>query len=147
MAFDRHRPRVEYLGEQPGRTQRCERPAPVRSPLILAALADTGKGSEKYTARTEDAVYRPDRSADLINEMQGLGEDDAVESVTRQLGAITEIGNQTDLLRPGEQVENLRAVNPAPTEPAGITVASTLQHRAADGERAPAQPPSDRVAI
>src|SRR6185437_476802 len=94
MAFDSHRAGFEYLGEELACTQRCERPAPVCCPLVVAALADTGKGCEKHAIGAENAVYRSDGSADFIYQMQRLHEDDAVEGAAWQPGAVAEVGHE-----------------------------------------------------
>src|SRR5262245_50945983 len=58
--------------------------APVLSPVVhvpAGNLTDAVTGNQEYAARFQDAAQGVECGADIVNELQGLGEDDAVKSV------------------------------------------------------------------
>ena len=66
----------------PGRYP-CKRPTPVPAPLRVVGLADSGEGREEHTSRLQDSVDGPDRGVEVIDQLERLREDDAIERLRR----------------------------------------------------------------
>ena len=105
-----------------------------------------GDGDEQDAARGEDAVQRREGGADVVDELQRLGHDRAVERVVRDVRRVREVADDGRLgvaLRRHEDVHPLDAA----AEAARVVGRGDLEHPAADVLRVPADEALDVDAV
>ena len=66
------------------------------------------------------------------DQVQRLGEDDAVEGVRRDVGGVSQVGHDRGLRGVGVDVENIAAGNPVIAEPPGVRGVADLENATAD---------------
>src|SRR5581483_10654419 len=95
-------------------------------------LGDAAHGAQDRPARLQNAMQRRDRPVDVVDEGEGLGQDDTVEPVRGNLlrGGQVRYDRCTGMAR--VDVENVARDDPVTPELAGVAVITDLQHPAPD---------------
>jgi len=110
----------------------CQSPLPVFSPFIGTFLTDAGKGCKENTARFQNPGQRAQRRPNIVDEMQRLEKQDAIERVRGNLRRVRDIADESCLRVAGLHVQNVAAVHTFAAKAPGVFVIADLQYSAAD---------------
>src|SRR5262245_48144617 len=102
---------------------------PVReTPVILVDLRDTGDCCEQYSSRLENPIKRSQRCLQVVDQLQRLREDDAVEHVGRDVIGVRQIGDDRRVRVIRVHMEDVIGGNLCAAESLGIDVLADLEH-------------------
>ncbi len=127
IGLDYHFALLKRFGQKlPQRPDR-EAPAPLRPPLIVADLTDAGGCRQKPAAWLEDPVNSREGGPDVINQMECLRQDDAVEGVGRKMVGARQIPDER-CSRDGLHVQDIAPSDARATEAASVGIVPNLDH-------------------
>src|SRR5215211_823622 len=137
----------EDLFAQPPRSQFSQSPAIALAELLAARLPDTREGRKQDAAGLQYAPQRPERGANIVNKMESLRTDDAVESVGRNILGAGEIGDDGSLLVGLVHIEHIPLRDTFASVLSGIGRVMDFQHAPSDVLRMAGEKSFDVVAI
>ena len=86
--------RAEHVAEQAISRQGCQRPEPRLPPGVDADRADTRHGDQSNSTRAQDPMQGSHGGFQIVDEMQGLGHDQAIERAGRHAGRVGEVRHE-----------------------------------------------------
>ena len=105
---------------------------PAAAPLAAVDVADPGHREEQDAPRYEGLADVPQRRFEVVDQVQRLGQHDAVERLVGQGPVIGEIADDGRPRRVGVDVEHVGVRHAGAAEPSRVGVVAHLEHAAAD---------------
>ena len=123
---------AEVGGEEPARQARVETPGPRAAPFVSRELADAGKRREDDPAGAQDPVERGDCEVDVVDQVQRLRHDDAVEGPIGDLRSVGEVADDRGGRIAAVDVEHVSPGRTIAAVAARVFVVSDLERPAGD---------------
>src|SRR5262245_49851724 len=102
---------------------------PVReTPVILVDLCDTGDCCEQYPSRLENPIKRSKRCTHVVDQLQRLREDDAVEDGGGDVTGVRQVGNDRRVRVIRVDMEDVVGADLFAAESLGIDILADLEH-------------------
>src|SRR5262245_14357335 len=145
IMFDEDIIPTEALAEQSGQRFGRKRPEPRSSPLAAIDLTDAGSGDEHNPAWRERTMKPRHRKTCVVDEMQCLGEHNAIECIGREHCGIVEVADKGGSGIAFANVQHVGARYSRAAEPPRVVVAADLEHATGDLDRVPFEKTFDVV--
>jgi hypothetical protein len=105
---------------------------PRRAPLVGGDVGDAGHGQQEDPAGHEDPLQRPQRRHVVEDEVQRLGQHDAVERGVRQHRPVGEVADERHAGGGGVDVQHVGLRHARAAEPVGVGGVADLEHSPPD---------------
>ena len=109
--------------EQSERRRSSESPGiGIPVPFVATDLTDSGEGGQKCPVGFQYPMECSKRSSDVMNKLQSMGKDNAVEAVRRNMRRVRQVGDDRGTRKSGADVKHVLLRDAETSKPFGISM-------------------------